>query len=513
MKKKLFETTKEALTSVLPITVIVYILTVVISPMSVGTLGLFLFGALFLIVGMGIFTTGVDMALIPLGEGMGIQLTKTKQIAIIVIINFIMGTIITIAEPDLQVLAQLVPGIQNMIIVLTVAVGVGVFLVISVIRILFRVSLSKILVISYALLIILSIFVPNNFVPVAFDSGGVTTGPITVPFIMAMGVGFAALRGDKGSVDDSFGFIGICSIGPILAVMILGICFQPESTEYIAPVIPIVETSRDITFEYLRHIPEYFVEVFQSVWPIVAVLAVMQLLTRRYRKMQLLRMLVGFVYTFIGLAIFLTGVNVGFIPAGHTLGANIAASQFKWLLIPIGALIGYFIVAAEPSVHVLKKQVEEVSGEAIPGSAVQAYLSVGVSFSLAIAMLRVLTGISIYWFVIPGYTLAIILSFFVPKIFVGIAFDSGGVASGPMTSTFLLPLVIGACVNPDRIMTDAFGIVAMVAMTPIIAILIMGTVYKKKMLSIKSETDEAAAILEEDDIDIIDLLDETDKRR
>lgn len=485
MKKKLMETTKEALSSVLPITIIVFLISVFISPMPAGTLLLFIFGAALLIVGMGLFTLGVDMALTPLGEDMGIELTKTKKVVLIALVSFAMGAIVTIAEPDLQILAELVPSIPKNMLIWSVACGVGVFLAFAIFRILFRVSLSRMLIVFYAVLILVSFFAPDNFVAVAFDSGGVTTGPITVPFIMAMGVGLASIRGDRESKEDSFGLVALSSIGPILAVLILGICYRPENTAYVSQSVADISTSRDAMLEFAHHLPEYFKEVIAAVWPILAVLAAFQLLTRRYHKQQLARMLIGFVYTFVGLVLFLTGVNVGFIPVGQSLGADLAASQYKWLLIPLGAVIGYFIVAAEPAVHVLKKQVEEVSGGAIPGGAVQTYLSIGVAASLAISMLRVLTGISIYWFLIPGYAIALVLTFFVPKIFTGIAFDSGGVVSGPMTSGFLLPFAIGACLNPDRIMTDAFGLVAMVAMTPLIAIQLMGITYKNKLKQAK----------------------------
>ena len=503
MRKQIRQMTKEALSAVLPITIIVLLLSVVVSPMPVGTLMLFLFGAVLLVVGMGLFTTGADMSMMQMGEDIGIAMTKTRKLVIVGLVSFAMGVIITIAEPDLQVLAQLVPGIPNLTLILAVACGVGVFLLFAIFRILFQVSLSKMLIICYALALGLSVFAPANFVAVAFDSGGVTTGPITVPFIMAMGLGLASIRGDRESIEDSFGFVALCSIGPIMAVLILGICFRPESTNYVAPIIPEVITSQDVTMEFVHNIPHYFSEVIAAVWPIFAVLLIFQLLTRRYHRHQLLRIVIGFVYTFIGLVLFLTGVSVGFIPVGQALGSDIAASSFRWLLVPIGALIGYFIVAAEPAVHVLKKQVEEVSLGAIPGQAVQTYLSVGVAASLAIAMLRVLTGISIYWFLVPGYIAALALTFFTPKVFVGIAFDSGGVVSGPMTSTFLLPFAIGACLNPERIMTDAFGLVAMVAMTPLLAIQLMGIAYKGKLalaIHVDIEDEFEGEIAEDDEI-------------
>ncbi|MDR1001652.1 MAG: DUF1538 domain-containing protein [Oscillospiraceae bacterium] len=507
MTQKLRQTTTEALHSVLPITIIVFMLSVVLSPMPVGTLMLFLFGSVMLIVGMGLFTLGADMSLMSMGEDIGAAMTKTRRIVIVISVSFFMGVIITVAEPDLLVLAKLVPGIPDKVLIFTVAAGVGLFLVLAVLRIIFRIKLSKMLIVCYAVLMVLSIFAPTNFVAVAFDSGGVTTGPVTVPFIMAMGLGLASVRGDKESAEDSFGLVALCSIGPILAVLILGICYRPTDALYAAPVIPEIVSSRDVTLEFMKNIPHYFVEVLNAVWPIVAVLALFQLLSRRYSMRRFIRILIGFIYTLAGLVLFMTGVNVGFIPVGQLLGADLGSSELKWLLIPLGALIGYFIVAAEPAVHVLKKQVEEVSGGAIPGKAVQTYLSVGVAVSLSIAMVRVLTGVSIYYFLIPGYIAAVLLTFFVPKIFTGIAFDSGGVVSGPMTSTFLLPFAIGACANPADIMTDAFGLVAMVAMTPLIAIQIMGVVYKKRMslaaAALKEESGEEEIIeyMEEDDED------------
>ena len=492
MKDKLLSTTKESLYSVLPITAVVFGLSVLISPMPAGTLILFLFGAALVAVGMGLFTMGADMALIPVGEDMGVAMTKTKKIVLVALISFSVGFVVTIAEPDLQVLAQLAPGIPNLLMILTVAAGTGVFLIVAIFHILFQISLSKILAVSYFLVIVLSIFSPNKFVPVAFDAGGASTGPITVPVILAMGFGLASIRADKGSMEDSFGLAALCSIGPILSVLILGIWFRPQLTEYVPPVIPDIVTTRDAALAIVRGVPEYFREVVAALWPVLAMLVVFQLLTRRYHKFQLLRLLVGYVYAFIGLMLFLTGVNVGFIPVGHLMGADLVGSPFKWLLIPLGALIGYFIVAAEPAVHVLKKQVEEVSSGAIPGKLVHLYLSIGTSAALVISMARVLTGFSIYWVVIPGYIIAVVLAFFTPKIFVGIAFDSGGVVSGPMSSSFLLPFAIGACANPERIMTDAFGLMAMVALTPLIALQLMGIIYQNKMRKAQAVQDAEA---------------------
>lgn len=481
MNEKLKEKIKESLSSVLPITVIVLLLSVILVPLEIGTLALFLVGAVLLIVGMGFFQLGAEMAMTPLGQGVGRRLIKDNRIVLIAIVSFIMGAIITIAEPDLQVLANQVASIPNQVLIWTVAVGVGIFLVVAVLRILFHINLSKMLFVLYILLFILSFFSPDSFTAVAFDSGGVTTGPMTVPFIMALGVGLSAARSDKDSAGDSFGLVALCSVGPIMMVLLLGIFYNPTDAAYTATEIADISTSRDVAAQFVTSFPHYIKEVLVSILPVVGVFIAFQLFSRNYHKRQLIKMSVGFVYTIIGLVLFLTGVNVGFAPVGSMLGSGLAESQFKWLLVPIGIVIGYYIVKAEPAVQVLNKQVEDLTGGTISRKMMNSALSIGVAFAVALAMVRVLTGINIYWFIIPGYAIALVLSRLVPSVFVGIAFDSGGVASGPMTSTFLLPLAMGACsAVGGNVVTDAFGIVAFVAMAPLIAIQIMGLIYKHK---------------------------------
>ena len=506
MNEKLKEKVKESLSSVLPITLIVLVLSVTLVPMEIGTLALFLTGAVLLIVGMGFFQLGAEMSMTPLGEGVGKTLAKREKVLLIVLVAFALGTIITIAEPDLQVLANQVASIPNSVLIWTVAVGVGVFLALAVLRILFRVSLAKCLLGAYALLFVLTLFSPKEFLAVAFDAGGVTTGPITVPFIMALGVGVSAIRSTQGHDDDSFGLVALCSVGPILMVLLLGIFYHPTDAAYSAVEIAPVITTRDVAQQFALGFPGYAEEVLLSILPIAAVCVLFQLLTHYYRRRQLLRTGVGFLYTVIGLILFLTGVNVGFAPVGSLLGSNLAAQTWRFVLIPIGALIGYYIVKAEPAVQVLNKQVEDVTNGSISRSAMNLCLSIGVSASVALALLRVLTGLNIYWLLIPGYIIALVLTRFVPKVFVGISFDSGGVASGPMTSTFLLPLAMGACTAVGgNVVTDAFGVVAMVAMAPLIAIQIMGVLYQLKL---KRATSDALIMIDVDDNAIMDIEEE-----
>lgn len=480
--RALGEKVRESLTSVLPITGVVLLLSVTISPLSTGTSVMFLFGALMLILGMGLFTLGVDLSMMPMGEGIGVEISKARKLALPALICFVLGTLITIAEPDLQLLAQMVPSIPNRVLILSVAAGVGVFLAIALLQRLFAFKLSHVLLLFYILTFALAAFAPADFIPVAFDSGGVTTGPITVPFIMALGVGMAAVRGDKNAASDSFGLVALSSIGPILAVLLLGCFFNPQNAAYTPTVVPEVATTKDVALTFAGGLPHYMTEVAMSILPIVAVFFIFQMMTHRYQKRQRRRVMVGFAYTYAGLVLFLCGVNVGFGPVGTVLGRSLAQPGYKWLLVPIGMLIGFFIVKAEPAIQVLNRQIQSVTSGAISARAMNRCLSIGVSVSVGLAMLRVVTGIPVAYILLPGYVLALGLSFVVPPIFVGIAFDSGGVASGPMTTTFLLPLSIGACETlGGNVMTDAFGVVALVALTPLIAVQLMGVAYRIKM--------------------------------
>ena len=354
------------------------------------------------------------------------------------------------------------------------ALGVGIFLVVSVLRVRKEISLAKMLLLFYGVVIALAFFAPTDFVPTAFDSGGVTTGPITVPFIMAFGAGMAAKRGNKHSGEDSFGLVSLCSIGPILSVLVLSILYNPRP-ETSMTVLEEVRTTKEAFGQFLHAIPTYGKEVFVAVFPIIIVFFIFQSVSRRFHRHQLMKMGVGFVYTYLGLVLFLTGANVGFMPAGRLLGASIVETDYKYLLVPIGMIMGYFIVLAEPAVHSLKKQVVEVTNGAISQKSVGYALSIGVAASVGISMLRVLTEAPVLPFLIIGYMVSLGISFFVPPIYTGIAFDSGGVASGPMTTTFILPFAVGACeMLGGNIMTDAFGIVAMIAIAPLISIQILG---------------------------------------
>ncbi|MBR6770154.1 MAG: DUF1538 domain-containing protein [Lachnospiraceae bacterium] len=500
-RTKFQEKLNETLAAVLPVIGIVLVLCFTIAPISPSILMAFLIGAVLLIVGMMFFTLGVELSMTPMGERVGTCMAQTKRLHIIVFLAFIMGFIITVSEPDLQVLAEQVPSIPNMVLILAVACGVGLFLVVAQLRMLFSIALPHMLVVFYTIVFLLVLFVPGDLLAVAFDSGGVTTGPMTVPFIMALGVGGAVVRSDKHAADDSFGLVALCSIGPILAVLVLGMIYHPTGGDYIPVEIPDIHNTIELWHIFGEGFPEYMMEMAISLLPIIIFFTIFQLIFKGMQKRTLIRIVVGMVYTYIGLVLFMTGVNVGFIPAGNYLGQVISGLPYRWIIIPIGMLIGYFIVLAEPAVFVLTRQVEEITSGAISCKAMSMSLSIGVAVSLGLAMTRVLTGISILWFVVPGYAIALGLSFFVPKIFTAIAFDSGGVASGPMTATFLLPFAMGACVSVGgNMVTDAFGVVAMVAMTPLITIQVLGLIYKLRT----GHAEKTAEVLEPQAV--LDLL-------
>ena len=477
-RKQLTEKFREAVASVLPITLIVTIVCFSFVPVTTDLMLSFLIGSVLLIVGMALFTLGSEVSMTQIGTHMGAKLTKSRKLWLILTVSFLLGVAITVAEPDLQVLATNVPNIDTTVLIITVSVGVGIFLLLSMLRILLVIPLRWMLLVFYALIFILAALVDKDFLAVAFDSGGVTTGPMTVPFIMALGVGVSSIRSDSHAQTDSFGLVALCSIGPILAVMLLSFIYRGSADGTAAMVLSNYQDTVELGHNYIASLPAYLKEVVIALLPIVAFFLVFQVVSLRLRRLPFMRILVGLVWTCIGLVLFLTGVNVGFSSLGYILGERLAAPGLRYWLIPLAMLMGWFIINAEPAVHVLNKQVEELSAGAISARAMGVSLSIAVSSAMGLGMVRVLTGVSILWFVVPGYVLALAMAFFVPQTFTAIAFDSGGVASGPLTATFMLPFAMGACTAMGgNIMTDAFGIVALVAMMPLITVQAMGVVY------------------------------------
>lgn len=477
--KRLKEKTREALSSVLPISLLVLLISLLWVPVELGTISLFLLGACLLVAGMGLFTLGADMAMMPMGTHLGARLTRKMDLRFLVIVAFLLGMLITVAEPDLTVLANQVQGVPNATLILAVSAGVGVFLVAALLRILFQWKLRYLLMGVYGAIFLLGALIKPEFVPMAFDAGGVTTGPMTVPFILALGVGIANVHSGRSAQDDSFGLVALSSAGPILAIMLVSLFFPRLANVPKEHAASALATTRDVTAAYRQGLPVYGREVLLALAPIALLFFGFQLFSLHLPGQEIKRMVVGLLYTYAGLVLFLTGVNIGFLPLGDDLGRRLGGGSDRWLLLPLGMLIGFLAVRAEPAVHVLNEQVEQVTSGTVSKKVMMRTMSLGVACSVGLAMTRVLTGLSIWYFLVPGYLIALSLSFLTEPIFTAIAFDSGGVASGPMTAAFMLPLFMGACgAMGGNILEDAFGVVAMVAMTPLIAIQILGLVYR-----------------------------------
>ena len=505
IKRALLEKLKEALVSVLPVTVIVFLvsLTPAVS-FSLKEYLVFAVSALLMIAGIGLFNLGADLAMTPMGEHVGEGLTKSKRIGILLSVSLVMGILITIAEPDLSVLAGqvsavIVPGV----LITAVGAGVGLFLLLAAIKIILRYNLNALLFFFYMVLFMLSAVMlehgKNSLLPLAFDSGGVTTGPVTVPFIMALGVGIAQTVGGRRAHENSFGLVALCSVGPIVAV--LALCITASgSIDYAIPDYSIPDNLGPEILFTLAHTAR---EVARSLLLIFAFFGVLQLFVLHLPWQRIVQILVGVVYTFVGLVLFLSVVSIGFMPIGYQLGRQLAASG-SGPLIAFGFLIGMVVVLAEPAVHVLNMQVEDITGGQVTKRQMMVAMSLGVGISIGLSMLRIIRGFSILYYLIPGYILSLGLSFFIPPLYTAIAFDSGGVASGPLTSSFILPMAIGACVasrGGDSVLESAFGIVAMVAMTPLITIQSLG--FKSIVQQIMRTRRSIKRILASDEAQII----------
>lgn len=441
-----------------------------------------------LIIGMGLFSLGAEQSMTPIGNQIGTALTRTKNLPLILAVSFLLGFAITIAEPDLQVLAQTVPHISNTVLLITVGAGVGFFMSVCMLRILTGMRLRLLLIFFYAIIFLLAFFADKNFLGIAFDSGGVTTGPMTVPFILALGLGVSNVRSDKNAEADSFGLVALCSIGPVLAVLILGF-FYKDNAAVADLSTASYGTTTDIGYAFLHAIPHYLKETAIAMLPIIVIFFLFQFTLLHLDSRNLGKIMIGLLYTYIGLVLFLTGVNIGFSALGAELGAALSSGKSVWWLVPLAMAIGWFIISAEPAVAVLEKQIETVSAGAIPGRVIKRSLSIAIALAMGLSMIRVLTGISLFWFLIPGYTTALILTFFVPDIYTAIAFDSGGVASGPMTATFMLQFFMGASIAlGGNVLQDSFGVVALVAMMPLVSIQLVGLFYERKQKRTKETT-------------------------
>lgn len=476
MLKHIRNNLKEALVSIMPIVIIVMLLSLLI-PMDPTLMISFLLSSIILIVGTTLFTFGADISMLLIGEKIGNQLVRSKKILLILLVSLVIGIATTIAEPDLRVLADQLTSIPSNLLILIISVGVGIYMVLSSLRSLYNLDLNTMLFVSFIIIFGLMLFVPSDFIPIAFDSGGVTTGTISIPFIMTLGVGLTASRTDKKAKESSFGLVALCSTGPILMVMLMGVFFNNVSDVNLSELV-------NTSFDYNTYLNQFIIslkDVLFSISPIIVILIIYQLITKEIGKLEMRKIILGIIIIIIGLTLFLMAANVGFMDMGYFIGEYMVDTNYSYLLIPIVMLLAFFIAVAEPAVKILVDKIEEITEGSISKKSMKLGLSLGVSLAAGMAMIRAFTGISFLYFVIPGYVLCLILMFLVPKTFTAIAFDSGGATGGTLTTTFLLPIAIGGCLaNDGNILVDAFGLAALVSLIPIIMIQLIGILYKVK---------------------------------
>ncbi|MDR1731122.1 MAG: DUF1538 domain-containing protein [Synergistaceae bacterium] len=481
MEKILVGKLKESLQAVLPVVAIILFVHLTLAPMSKEILTSMLWGMAFLIVGLTLFSLGTDLAMMPMGQHIGSALLQSRNLALLTGGCFIFGFVVTIAEPDLQIMTHQVPSIPDFTLLVSIAAGVAAFLVLAVLRVLFRFRLSYALIVMYAFTFLIALF-SADYLAAAFDASAVTTGPVTVPFLLAMGAGLAAVSGGRESADDNFGICAICSIGPILAVLIAGLFFDPQSTRYEVDVPAAVGGAGALATVFALELVHSLRNVGMVIVPIAGIFMIFQITHLKLSRTELVKIGVGLLYLLFGLTLFLAGVNGGFLPAGKYLGETMGAMEHRWILIPLCLAIGACVVVAEPAVHVLTKQVEEITNGAISRRTLLVGMALGVGLAMSMAMIRILTGLSIWWILLPGYLLALTLTFFAPGFFVGIGFDSGGVAAGAMSAAFVLPFTIGVCRGTgENVALAAFGVVGMIAMMPPVTLQLIGVLYRLRL--------------------------------
>jgi Protein of unknown function (DUF1538). len=483
---------KEVVSAVLPVVILVVILNFTLTPVPNMLMLQFLIGALAIIIGLAILLFGIEMGVLPFGNNMGKTFLKSNNLWYVLIISFLLGFFINIAEPDLQVLATQVASVTGgvvpmLLILVAVSIGTGVTLSMGITRIVKNIPLNKLFAVTYGIIFVLSMFSSPDMIAIGFDASGATTGALTVPLVLALSVGAAAMeKNSKASEEDSFGLVGVMSTGAILGVLVLNLFIK---TDNITGVLTGHHVDTGSVFgPFIAEIPKVALESFIALLPVVLLLVIFQKISFKVKKRAFARMLIGFLYTYIGLVVFLVGVNAGFMNVGNIIGHGLASYNNTALLVAFGFLLGMVVILAEPAVYTLTQQIESVTSGYVKRKTVLFTLSIGVAVAVGLSMLRIaVPAIQLWHYLLPGFIIALALSFVVPKIFVGIAFDSGGVASGPMTATFVLAFAQGAssALEHSNVLVDSFGVIAMVAMTPLIALQILGLIYKYK--SQKSE--------------------------
>ncbi len=492
---KTLRTLKEVLLSSLPLAIIIIIVCVFIAPMENPTNYIKLFmGYASVVLGQSFFLVGLDSSILPIGKLVGSSLVKFNKTIFIILFGILFGILATVAEPALAVLARqthmIMNGVNETAFVWLLSTGVGIFVGFALYRVIRDMNIRIVFAILYILVFLTVIFVPKEFVALAFDGSGATTGDISVPFILALGIGISATMSKHKTNDDIFGIIGIASVGPILAVFIYGIILNIINGGEIPPAAlydpGAAESFAEITISNITG-------VALALFPIVIVFLPFQLFLVKLPKKQFIKMMLGVIPVYIGLLIFLSGIDYGFAFAGEYIGEvflNAARpSWFKWLLLPLGFVLGAAITLSEPAVTVLGEQLEEITNGHIKKLAIRITLAIGIGFASLLSMVKILTQINILWFLVPLYALALIMMMHTSPLFVGLAFDSGGVTGGALTSAFLTPLTLGAAqavaltggIKAQSVLTNGFGIIAFISVTPLITVQALGIIYDRKV--------------------------------
>lgn len=467
---------KESFFSVFPITLIIFALIIFFIPTTAELTIKFSISSILLIIGIAFFSLGADSSMIELGNGVGTTLSSKNKLWFMLVSGVVIGFIITLAEPDLMVLAKQVAETSSLssvwVFIVVVSLGVGLLLMLGILRIYYKIPLSILLLVSYSLVFLLSFFAPSQFVPIAFDSGSVTTGPISVPFLIAFGLGLSSIRSSKQSQDDSFGLIALCSIGPIITVMILSLFINPATSHTTQTITQTGNIAQQFFHSFIANLGDVAIIIL----PIIAIFIVFQIFSFKYPKTKVFRMIFGFFLVFAGISIFLTGVECGYYPMGLLIGTYLGGLQYGIIAILVALILGAFAIIAEPALHVLKKQVEDITNKTINQKVILITISLGVALSVALSCICSLYSINIMFFIIPLYLVAIVLAFVNTKLFTAISFDSGGVASGSLAVSFILPMISGLSSQ-----SSGFGTVALIACFPIVTMQILGLIYKIKL--------------------------------
>lgn len=483
----LYEKFKEVLFSVLPITVIVLLLNFTLTPMDGTMLGAFLIGAGLIVLGLTFFLIGVDIGITPFGKLLGASISSTNKVIVVVFTGLILGFLISIAEPGLMVLANQVNmvtegAISNSMLLVVVSLGIAIMVALGMLRIVYNIPLYKLLTVLYGIIFLLAIITPSEMLTIAFDSSGATTGILAVPFILALSIGVSAMKKDsKSSENDSFGLVSIASAGAIMAVMILSV-FSNTGEMSSTVVFKIPETG-SLFIPFLSQLAGIFKDSILSLSPLLIIFILLQRISFKLDKKTFRRLVIGFIYSFLGLILFMMGVNGGFMDVGTIIGYSLASRDSYYFLILMGFILGLVTMLAEPAVYVLTNQVEDVTGGYVNRKAVLTALAIGGGIAIALSMIRIIIPeIQLWHYLLPGYLLSIGMSYFVPKLFVGIAFDAGGVATGPMTATFILAFTQGVAeaVPTADVLIDGFGMIAMVALMPILTLQVLGFIFQIK---------------------------------